>query len=238
MTTDLVLPIHDPAIIDARDRAAAIYAEAEALVIDSVESQGHAVTLLSGIARVKGDAELARVRLTKPFNDHVKGVNNIFRDVLAPVEKADGLLRGRDLTFRTNQKRLAAEAAAAAERQRFETEARMREAERAEAAGHPEVAEKLLEGAVASEEGAKVAQAQAVLPAKTVTTPTGSATTIKRWTFKVLDLANVPRLYLMLNEPAIREAIRELVRRTPSLDIRDAIFGLEIYQDESLSVKK
>ena len=229
MTTDLVLPVHDPAIIDARDRAAAIYAEAEKLVIDSVESQGHAVTLLSGIARVKGDAELARVRLTKPFNDHVKGINNLFRDVLAPVEKADGLLRGRDLNFRIDQKRLAAEAAAAAERQRFETEARMREAERAEAAGHPEVAEKLLEGAVASEEGAKVAQAAAVLPAKTVSTPVGSATVTMRWTFRVVDLYQVPRAYFVLNETAVREAIRGGARTIP---------GLEIYQDESLSVKK
>lgn len=236
MTTDLVLPVHDPAIIDARSRAAAIHAEALALVVDSPALQGQAVTLLSGIARVKAEVELRRTALVKPFNDHVRRINELVREVLAPVVEADGLTRGKVMTFTREQQRRAAEAAAAAERQRFEAEARLREAERAEAAGHADVAEKLLEGAVASEEGAKAAQAQAVLPAKTVTTPAGSATTIKRWTFKVLDIEQVPRAYMVLNEVAVRDAIRAGVRA--GLEPPVEIAGLEIYQDESLSVKK
>lgn len=229
MTTDLVVPIHDPAILDARARAAAIHAEALALVVDSPASQAQAVTLLSGIARLKADAEVRRTALVTPFTLHVKRINALFREVLAPVETADGLLRGRDLNFRMDQRRRAAEAAAAAERQRFEAEARLREAERAEAAGHPDVAEQLLEGAVVSEEAATVAQAQAVLPAKTVTTPVGSATVTKRWTFRVVTPALVPRDYLLINEAKVREDIRAGVRE---------IAGLEIYQSETLSVKK
>lgn len=229
MTETLVLPINDPAIVDARDRAAAIYAEAEALTVDSEEAKGLAVTLLSRISRIKADAELRRTALVKPQNDHVKAINGLFRDVLAPVEKADGLTRGKMLTFTREQERRAVEAAAAAQRQRLEMEARLKEAERAEAAGHVGVAEQLLEGAVSAEQGAKAAQAQAVLPPKTTATAVGAATVSKVWRFKVLDLEQVPRAYMTLNETAVREAIRTGARE---------IAGLEIYQDESLSVRR
>lgn len=225
----LVLPINDPAIVDARDRAAAIYAEAEALTVDSEAAKGQAVTLLSGISRIKADAELRRTALVKPHNDHVKAINGLFRDVLASVDKADGLTRGKMLTFTREQERRAVEAAAAAQRQRLEAEARLKEAERAEAAGHAGVAEQLLEGAVAAEQGAKAAQAQAVLPPKTVATAAGAATVRKVWTFKVVDLEQVPRAYMTLNETAVRQAIRE--------DVRE-IAGLKIYQDETLSVRR
>ncbi|MDD5304787.1 MAG: hypothetical protein PHS14_16955 [Elusimicrobia bacterium] len=57
----------------------------------------------------------------------------------------------------------------------------------------------------------------------------GSTTVKKVWTFKVLDLDAVPRAYLVLDESRVREAIRQGVRE---------IAGLEIYQDESLSVRR
>jgi hypothetical protein len=67
------------------------------------------------------------------------------------------------------------------------------------------------------------------------------ASTVKRtWTFKLVDVAQVPRTFLVLDEKAVREAIRDAVasgRLTPGATSTDLIPGLEIFQDESLSVR-
>jgi len=59
--------------------------------------------------------------------------------------------------------------------------------------------------------------------------PPERATTIRKaWTFKVKDLSLVPAEYMMLNEAAVRAAIRDGVREIP---------GLEIYEDTVVARK-
>ena len=55
----------------------------------------------------------------------------------------------------------------------------------------------------------------------------GASAVQKRWTFKVLDLAQVPREYLELDQVAVNAAIRNGARDIP---------GLEIFQAEKLAV--
>lgn len=58
---------------------------------------------------------------------------------------------------------------------------------------------------------------------------TVGTTTIKKiWDFRIIDEAKIPKEFLMVNEPKIREKIREGVR---------AIEGLEIYQREIVSTR-
>src|SRR3990167_1370583 len=164
MSTEVMLPAPDLAVVDYRAKAAAIRADAA-----------------------------ARVALVKPLNDDVRKFNAAFEEALQPVVQADRDLRRKMLDYDTAERRLAAEAAARAERERLEAEAMLVEAERAEAAGKGAVAEQLLGTAVAREESAKVAATQAVAPPKTVAFGAGTATVRKVWTFKVLDVETVPR---------------------------------------------
>lgn len=230
---ELRVPTEHPMVINAR-------ANAVALVVDSEEGKGKATNLLAGIAQVQSAAERERVTLVKPHNDLVKGINELFRTALAPLIEADSTLRRRVLEFNREQTRKAAEAAAAAEAERIRAEALLKEAEKAERAGEGAVAGELLERAVASEIGAKAAQAEAVLPSRTVRTDGGMSTVKKVWTFRLVSLDQVPVEYLALNETRVRDAIREAVRIWPgggaplALQIR----GLEIVQDEQLAVRR
>lgn len=216
----------DVAALEARARA--LRDDVGALVVASEAGKVAATDVLARIQTFQREAESERVRLVRPLNDHVKVVNDAFKRVLAPVVEADRALRDKVLAYNREQQRLAAEKAAEAETLRLQSAARLKEAEKAEAKGETGVAEQLLTGAVASEQGAKAAQAEAVLPSRHVVTGAGSSTVRKEWTFRVVEPAQVPREYLVLDERRVREAIRSGVR---------AIAGLEIFQEEKLAVR-
>jgi len=54
-----------------------------------------------------------------------------------------------------------------------------------------------------------------------------TTTIVKRWTFEILNLKDVPRDYLILDNAKVREAIRNGIREIP---------GLRIYQEEGLRI--
>lgn len=216
----------DVAALEARARA--LRDDVGALVVASEAGKVAATDVLARIQTFQREAESERVRLVRPLNDHVKLVNDAFKRVLRPVDEADRALRDKVLAYNREQQRLAAQKAAEAEALRFQSAARLQEAEKAEAKGETGVAEQLLTGAVASEQGAKAAQAEAVLPSRHVVTGAGSSTVRKEWTFTVTDRAQVPREYLILDERRVREAIRGGVRVIP---------GLDIFQEEKLAVR-
>ena len=229
MSAMLVIPEQeDLALRDWRARGAIVKAEALSLRVSSEETKTTATGLLGACRKIQKDAEAKRVSLVTPFNDHVKAINGLFREVLAPFVEADTHLDGQLLARRREEVRLAAEATAAAERQRLEAEAMLREAERAEAAGKVDIAESLLDTAVACEQGARVAEVQAQAPARVVRTAAGTSSVRKTWAFRVLDPEAIPRKYLDLNEARVRKAIMAGVRDIP---------GIEVYQEESLAVR-
>ena len=230
-TAALVLPTDDPVILRIRERSAALKKEADDFVVDSPEARAAAVEVLSAIARVKGDAEDKRTGVVKPLNDHVKKVNELFREVMGPITEADTILRRKVTDYNREQQRIAQDAAAEAERLRLAAEAELRAAERAEAAKQPEVAATMLEKAVASEQQAAAVQqaAASAAPARLIKTDIGSASVRRRWTFKLIDISKVPGEFLQVNEQEIRKAIAGGVRE---------IAGLEIFQTEDLAVRR
>ena len=221
-------------------RAIALRDDVGALAVESEAAKGQATGVLARIQTFQREAEAERVHLVKPLNDHVKTVNDAFKRILAPVVEADRALRGKVLDYNRAQQRIAADKAAEAERLRLEADARLREAEKAEAAGSPAVAEQLLDRAVQSEQSAKVAQAEAVRPSTTMRTEAGTSSVKRVWTFRLIALAQVPIEYLVLDEVKVREALRQAARiwsGSPSpfpLEIQ----GLEILQEEQLAVRR
>ena len=123
MSVALVVPEQEPVILDCRTRGAMVKAEALSLRVSSEETKTTATALLGACRKIQKDAEAKRVSLVKPLNDHVKAINELFREVLAPFVEADKHLDGQLLARRREEIRLAAEATAAAERQRLEAEA-------------------------------------------------------------------------------------------------------------------
>jgi len=219
----------DPVVLGWREKARTFKDEAAKLAIESDEADAAATSMLGIGSAIQRAAETKRTGMVKPLNDQVKAINDFFKRELAPFVDARPGLEQKSLGWRRKKAALKAEADARAERERLAAEALAAEAVKAEQAGQTAVAEQLLEKAVESEGNAAAAVIVAAQPVRnTVVTSMGASTVQKRWTFKVIDLANVPRAYLVLDERAVREAIRQGMRE---------IAGLEIVQDESLSVR-
>jgi hypothetical protein len=231
ITIELVVPSKDPAVVDYRMRAAAILADAEALAVNSEEAKAQAVNILSGIARVNAEAEKKRKGIVSPPNDFVHGVNDLFKDVLAPLKKADSNLRQKILDFNREEVRRQQEAAAALQKANLAKEELLSQASKAEAEGKPETASKLLDQAVEEEKVAATAAivVSAPAPVRSVNTGLGAANVRKEWTFEVVKLEDVPREYFALDETKVRKDI---------LSGKREIAGLRIFQEEKLAVKK
>lgn len=227
----------DPLVVSWREKARTFKAEALALVVDSDEADAAATSMLGVAVAIGKAAEQKRTALVKPHNDTVRAINDFFKRELQPFTDARGELDERVLAWRRKKRRLQAEADARAERERLAAEALASQAVEAERAGQADVAAKLLDKAVESETTAAAATVQAREPIRnTVTTAMGASTVQRHWTFKVTALEEIPRAYLVLDEIAVRRAIRESARDKdgrPTLEIP----GLEIVEAERLAVR-
>jgi seryl-tRNA synthetase len=127
-------------------------------------------------------------------------------------EEAEALQRKLDAEVAEANRKAAEEA-----RRKAEEEARARKASAAEI----EAAKKKAE-----EEAAKIAVVAPTVVSpvvqdapKVTRTESGSASQRKVWTFEVIDAAQVPREYLMVDEKRIRDAVRMGTRDIPGIRI-------------------
>jgi len=227
----LVVPTNDPKVLAVRERIATLVAQINALAVDSEEGKAAAVNLLSAIARVKVEAEQARLGFVEPLKKYTQGVDRLFRETLAPVVAADQSLRGKVVAFDRAERQRIADAQAEEERERLAATALLNSATKAEAAGQTVVAEQLLDKAAVAESAAIAAAPAAATPppAKTFSTPFGArATTRTVWDYEVTEAGEIPREYLVVDAAAVRKAIASGVRTIP---------GLRIFERESLSVR-
>ena len=173
--------------------------KAEALTIKLSADETAAYDILKAIKERVGFIEKKRKEITQPLNASLKAANALFKELSSPLKEADSIIRDKILAFRRRR-----EEQAAKKQERLEAKA-----EEAEEEGDEERAEELTE------------------KAESVTPKVGESVVAKRWTYKVVNITQVPRQYLILDSPTIREAIRAGVRDIP---------GIEIYQEEGLRV--
>jgi len=224
----------------------AMAAQAQAVVITDETSQTTAVEMAGQVKRLGKAIEAARKEFVGPPNDYVKQVNGLAGSVTTRLDSIERGLKAKmgEYAFRVEQERRKAEAAArqaAIEAQRkIDEEARLaREAaekEAAEARARAEEAAKagdadaarLAEIAKAEEAKAQVVaemptvQVEApVIPKASgpVRTAAGTASNKKVWKFEITDAQAVPREYLVVDEKAIREAVKAGVRTIPGVNI-------------------
>ncbi len=189
-----------------------IIAAAQAIAVTDEKGMGEATELLGWIARAKKQVEEKRKFFVNPLNKQVKAINAMFKDYAAPLEQADTLLRGKVLIYREEQERIRrAEEERLRKLQEKEQERLRKQAEKKDLPPPPPMPTPQVQG-----------------QAKTVHSDFGSVSAKKVWDFEIVNEQEIPKEFLMVNEKAIRAAVKAGVRNIP---------GVKIFQREELAVR-
>lgn len=109
-------------------------AQAEAIQVRNPEEADLAAAALRQIKQREKAAKAERVALVKPLNDHVKDINQKFKDAAAPYKEAERIIKGKVGKYQAEQDQIRQEEEARLEAERQERERLAREArERQEA---------------------------------------------------------------------------------------------------------
>lgn len=211
--------------LQLRTEAGEILAEAKSMKVTTVAELSTATDTVKLIKTIQREAEADRVTMTGPLNAVLKNINDRYKRISVPLKEADDILRRKMSVFQSEQARL--ERIRQDEERKKAAEKAREEAEAQAAKGNEQAAEELEQHAdrieAAPIEVAKSIVSGAATGAKSVLT--------KRWTFRVKSIAVLsaehPEL-VTVDSAAIRKRIAEGAREIP---------GLEIYQEESVSVR-
>lgn len=220
MTTALVLPEHAGEVSAVETSTSALVALAERYQVASPEAMAYGTDLLAQIKAVAKRSEEARKVLVKPLNDHVAMINAQFKAVTGPLDLAERTVKSRMVRYTAEVERAARE-----EAQRLHREAQERalaEAVELDAAGKTTAADAALSLAADT----KTAPAPR---AAAMTTAAGNMASVRKtWEFEVVDFGALDDRYKVVNDVALREAVRAGVRE---------IAGCRIYQRDSVVIR-
>ena len=217
----LVRPSDDLALKDLKAQASKVLADAKGIEVHDRDSSEWCTAYLGEIAAIKKKAEGRRTELKGPLLEAGRALDGFVAELLKPILEADTLLRGRLLAYQQEQIR---KAHAAAERIRREAEAAEQAAAQAAAQGDGHgMDHALLQAADKKQEAQALEKAPTAIQAAGM----GSATIRKVWAFEVVNVAQVPREFLAVDEQAIRKAVAAGIRE---------IAGVRIFEQESLSI--
>lgn len=195
-----------------------IEAEAKSLVVKTPKQLDFAARLLNTVKGYKKRGEERRLFFTKPMNDQIKNINDLFRPGKQKIEEIEETLTGKIRTYREEEAKKVKEKQDKEEaKQRKEFEKRQKEEReriKKQDLSKKEKKEK--------EEGL---EKQEFVPETVVKqeTKVGDMGTTKRWTFEVIDEERLPREYLCTDRGAITDAVRKGERNIP---------GVRIFQKE------
>lgn len=166
------------------------------------DSYNQAADLAKFISEALKTVESERKRITAPMNEALKATNAMFKKLGDPLDSALSVIKGKILKYKMDEDRRAREEL---ERQKEEQRAKIAAAA---LAGQPAIVE-------------AVENLAAIAPGPTTAARGGfgSVSTMKRWTYTVIDPALVPHPYLVIDAKAVNEAIRSGVREIPGLKI-------------------
>lgn len=204
-------------------RASDLVSAASRCAITNDETHSRAIDLVSMIKKCAKAVDDERRAIVDPLNTVVKHVNGRFKAVTEPLDRAEGKVKGDILAYQREK-----EAAARAEAQRRQKEAE--EAALAEAAAKAEAGD-TISAEVALDRAARTMH-RPIEVAPSVGGETGArASTTKRWTFRVTDIAA-----LVKAQPGCVEVKNSAVMGLFRAGIT-AVPGIEFYQEETVSVR-
>ena len=96
------------AIALVREESKGLAETARTLVISTSDEARYASEMLTYISSAQKKLEAQRVFLVKPLNDHVKDINNVFKEWKSPLDEADTTLRRKMLAWHVEEERRAA----------------------------------------------------------------------------------------------------------------------------------
>ena len=198
----------DKEIAEVSGQVSTIVERAQNFQVDSNESLVKGTEVCSWIRKKISALEKRRKFFVDPLNAHIKSINQFFKENwINNLERADQVVANKMIVWRrSEQERIWAEEKkamdAAAEKQR-----KLREKAEAEAAkkGIP------TEAVVVPEVEVKEVQQQE----KQV----GAGMFKKFWDFELMDINQVPRSYLTLDERKVRQAVKDGLREIPGIRI-------------------
>ena len=232
MTEEMMLPqvVQDKEIAKISNKAEEVLKEAQALEVTDAFGLEYGALLLSQIRGVIKKGEEKRLFFTKPLNDHVKTINNLFKTILAPYQKADEIIEGKIKEHRKIKRE-------EAEKAQKEAEKKLRkiEEEKKEQEAKPE----------------KTGMAEWLIPLKIIPSPPARslippplkqikvdgekiASSRMRWKPEILDVEKIPESYLRetAKTQTGKAALWSLLNRKVQEGERE-IPGVKIFQDES-----
>jgi hypothetical protein len=229
-TTTLTLQQPDQAAM-ARSADSAL-AMVEGFEVNDGATYELAAEELTGIKRRAAALDEQRKSITKPLDDAKKAVMDLFRGPLDLLTRAEGILKGKMLTYqqeeqrKANEARIAAERAAQAERDRLAAEAAKLEAagRAGEAVVQRAVAEMIVAAAPAVAEAPKVAG---------VSTRTSVDFEVVDLLQLVQHIAKHPELINLVVEDSVK--LRAYVR---GLGMACQLPGVKVFEKATLSASR
>jgi len=206
-----IAPGADSIVTNLYAEARKLQEYAEKRIIEKNEDLGSATEDVSLIANLKKALEAKRKEYTGPVRDHLDSINATFKTIMAPVEEADRITREKIMAFRREQERKRAEAEAI-DRERQELARR-----EAELSGTGETTIDLT----------PVAKPEAV-PDK-VHTEVGTTGTMKVYKWELVDIALVPKEYIMVNGGMITSVVKASKGKI-------IIPGIKVWEEDTLRV--
>lgn len=214
---------------EINERALTVPEKARAITINSNEDYVQAGEILLVIKDLRKEIDTYfDPIIKKAFDSHKEAVAQKKR-AEAPLVEAEGIIKPKIAAYLAEQERIRRE-----EERRLQEIARREEEERrlAEAI---KAEEEMKKAGMAREEAAKQAAvilekpihvAPVVVP-KVVPKVQGVSTS-KRWTFRIVNPAIIPREYLMVDEQKIGSVVRAMKEKTN-------IPGIEVYSEDIVS---
>lgn len=187
-----------------------------------------ACRLLKEVSEYNKALTAQRQELTKPLKDEARAIEAEYKKPLDFLKEADATIRAKINAYLTaERKRIEAEALAA--KQAAEDEA-LRQAEalekdKAAAAQYDEVTAAAIRESIDEKQNSLI---EATAKQEKINQSSETAVVRQIWTFRVTDISKVPAEFLLINEKAVREAIRSGVRE---------ISGISIFSESQVAIK-
>jgi hypothetical protein len=215
--------------------------EAKGITVSNAASQKVAISAAARNKKLYRDLEVARKRFVAPFNQHVKDINNLFKELQDPLSQNEATIkaeigkyelklelerRRQAAILREEQRKQQAALEAEARAQREEADRKAREAAEKLKSEQNEETREALKQEIAEETAAAQAptpQAAPIVPEKAamVRTSDGAGFTKFKWVCRIVDPDLVDRKYCEPSQKHLDEAVKGGVRNIPGCVIEE-----------------
>lgn len=210
--------------------AATVQRRLAALVIRTPAEATIVHTDLTDLKKILVQIEDTRKEQVAPLNEQLNAINGAWRPLRDRLGEIEATAKRKLLAWnQAERERVSREQAEARRRQEEALQKQQEALRKAEESKNSRARAKAL--AAADQAGTELMQARIAEPMAAPTgikTDNGTTSLRMRWTFQVVDPAQIPRDFLAVDEKKIRAAVAQGAREIP---------GVSIYEEETLATR-